>query len=398
VTLEADPARFDADVSILERTSAIVPLLRDNAQTTDTGGRVAAESMDAMAEAGIFKITLPRRYGGYECSVATQVEVLCELARGCGASSWVAAVYSVCTWLAGLFADEAQDELFGETPDGRLAGVLTPTSSAREVNGGYRMSGRWAFNTGCLDARWAVLGAMCDRSATDSEHLLALIPYTELEIHDDWYVAGLRGTGSRSVSANDVFVPDHRVLSLREAIAGRSRTKTNTARPLFRAAVAPFVAANSAGTPLGLGRAALEAFMERLPGRGITFTTYADQSTAPVTHLQVGEAAIRLESAELHARRAAQLVDAKALAGDPYSVQERARVRMDLSWVTELARSAASILYEASGATAIHEGVPIQRIWRDIHALSLHATLNPKTSLEMYGRVLCGLEPQTTAL
>ena len=142
----------------------------------------------------------------------------------------------------------------------------------------------------------------------------------------------------------------------------------------------------------------MDAFMERLPGRGITFTAYDDQSAAPLTHLQVGEAAMKLDSAALHARRCAELVDAKAAAAEPYTVEERALIRMDLGWVTALAREATLILQEASGATSIQEQVPIQRIARDIQALALHGVLNPTTNLELYGRVLCGLEPNTVML
>ena len=188
-------------------------------------------------------------------------------------------------------------------------------------------------------------------------------------------------------------MPEHRVLPMSDAAEGRYRSERNAGVPLYCSAFGPFIAANSAGTPLGLGRAALEAFLERLPGRPIAFTSYTERREAPITHLQVGEAAIRLESAAYHARRGAEFVDANAVAGVPMTLEERARVRMDLAWVTELARSATQLLQEGSGATSIHEDVPIQRIWRDISALSLHAILHPKTNLELYGRVLCGLEP-----
>jgi alkylation response protein AidB-like acyl-CoA dehydrogenase len=142
----------------------------------------------------------------------------------------------------------------------------------------------------------------------------------------------------------------------------------------------------------------MDAFNERLPGRAISFTDYADQSHAPLTHLQMAEAAMKLDSAGYHARRSAELIDAKALADDPWTVEERALVRVDLGWVVELARAATQILQDASGATSILDGVPMQRILRDIQALALHAVLNPKVNLELYGRVLCGLEPNTTLL
>jgi 3-hydroxy-9,10-secoandrosta-1,3,5(10)-triene-9,17-dione monooxygenase len=382
---------------VVERASALVPLLRGNALRADRERRLPPENLEALAEAGIFRITLPRRFGGYELPTTAQVDLLCELARGCGSTSWVAAVYSVGTWIVALFPDETQDEVF-ETPDVRVTVVGSPTGVARPVAGGYRVTGTWAFSTGCLDAHWAYVGAVEEGKELPDGHLGVLMPYDELEILDDWYVAGLRGTGSCSVAADGVFVSERRVLPMPYAMEGRYLSERNAETPLYRAAFGPFIAANSAGTPLGLGRAALEAFLDRMPGRPITFTQYADRREAPVTHLQVGEAAIRLESAAYHARRCAALVDEKAAAGDELTLEERARVRMDLAWVTELARAATRLLQEGSGATSIHEDVPIQRISRDVEALALHAILHPKTNLELYGRVLCGLEPQAWLL
>jgi alkylation response protein AidB-like acyl-CoA dehydrogenase len=387
-----------AGEEVVGRVRELVPLLRENALRTERDRRVASENLSALAEAGVFRLTLPESFGGFEAPLTTQIDVLAEIARGCGSTSWVASVYSVGTWLVALFSDEAQDEVF-TNPDALVTVVATPSATARPVDGGYRVTGRWAFNTGCLDADWAFLGAMLEGSEGPEGHVVILVPYSELEIHDDWYVSGLAGTGSCSVSADDVLVPAHRALFMQEQQSARyDRPGRNADRPLYRTPRAPFIAANSLGAPLGLGQAAMDAFLERLPGRGITFTSYADQSAAPVTHLQVGEAAMILDSARLHTRRCAELVDGKALSGAPYSVEERALIRMDLGWVTELARRATQILQEASGATSIQESVPIQRIARDIQALALHGILNPKTNLELYGRVLCGLEPNTFLL
>jgi alkylation response protein AidB-like acyl-CoA dehydrogenase len=394
----ARTAAVEAGEDLVARAATIVPLLRRNALQTERDRRIASENVEAMADAGIYRLTLPRSHGGYEASVATQIAVLAQLARGCGSTSWVASVYSVGTWLVALFSDEAQDEVFA-TPDLRVTVVATPSAVARPVDGGYRVTGCWAFSTGCLDAHWAFVGAMEEGRDEPTSHIVMLIPYSELEIVDDWFVSGLAGTGSCSVRADDVFCPAHRVLSMVEARAGRYETANrNAGIPLYRIPRTPFIVANSLGAPLGLGQAAMDAFRERLPGRAITFTDYSDQSAAPLTHLQVAEAAMKLDSAELHARRCAELVDRKALVDEEYTVRERALVRMDLGWVTKLTRDATLGLQEASGATSIHDQVPIQRISRDLQALALHAILNPATNLELYGRILCGLEPNTVVL
>ena len=249
-------ATLETGPDVLERTRALVPLLRDNAQRTERERRVVPENIDALADAGVFRLTLPQSLGGEEATVATQVEVLAEIARGCGSTSWVASVYSVGTWLAALFPDEAHDEVF-VTPDVRVTVVATPTAVARPVDGGYRITGRWGFNTGCLDAHWAFLGAMIEGREGPDGHIVTLIPYRELEIVDDWYVSGLAGTGSSTVRGDDVFVPTHRTqLMQEEAAASYATANRNADRPLYRIPRAPFIVANSLGAPLGLARAA----------------------------------------------------------------------------------------------------------------------------------------------
>jgi alkylation response protein AidB-like acyl-CoA dehydrogenase len=382
-----------------ERVELLVPLLRANALRTEHDGRVAPENIAALAQAGVFRMTAPRSFGGYQVAVTTQVEVLAAIARGCGSTSWVCAVYSVGVWLAGCFSDRAQQEVFSE-PDARVTLVAAPTGTLVPTDGGYRLTGRWTFNTGCLDGHWAIVGAPrpAEHGVAPSDAIVALVPYAELMIADDWYVSGLCGTGSRTIVAEDLFVPEHRVLPMSEAQSGRHRSERHAADPYYRAPIGAVANANSAGTPLGLGQAALELFLEQLPGRGITLTSHTDRRLAAITHLQVGEAAVKLESAAFHAARCAAIVDDRCQGDQPFTIRDRAQIRSDLGYVTDLSRGVAHLLLEGSGASAIHEDVPIQRIVRDLDALAQHAVLHPKTNLELYGRVLCGLEPHSVAI
>jgi alkylation response protein AidB-like acyl-CoA dehydrogenase len=161
----------------------------------------------------------------------------------------------------------------------------------------------------------------------------------------------------------------------------------------WRVPAVSFLIGQAAGAPVGIARGALAAFMERLPGRRITYTDYAEQSHAPVTHLQVGEAMMKIHSADAHGRSAIELA-----AGAPdgeYTLADRALLRAHAAHATALARDAVDVLYRASGASAIQGGVPIQRYQRDIQALANHAFLSDATSLELLGRITCGLEPNT---
>jgi alkylation response protein AidB-like acyl-CoA dehydrogenase len=239
------------------------------------------------------------------------------------------------------------------------------------------------------------MAAMSTTSDGGMAPVVALIPTAELEVLDDWDTAGLRGTGSVSSVAREIFVPTERVFSVISLLQGQSASKLNAGAPIYRTPMVPTIAAAASGAPLGLAKAAMTNFFQRLPGRGIAYTTYAKQAEAPITHMQVAEATMKIDEAEFHASRAATLVDTKAESGDAWTLEERARVRMDAGMVARLAKEAIDILNTASGGSSIYSSVPIQRIERDIQAASLQGMIHPNTNLELYGRIRCGLEPNT---
>jgi alkylation response protein AidB-like acyl-CoA dehydrogenase len=184
-------------------------------------------------------------------------------------------------------------------------------------------------------------------------------------------------------------------LPLGAVLQGQHASTLNADAAIYRAPLLPVAAASSVGTVVGLAKAAREVFFQRLPDRKITYTSYASQREAPLTHLQVADAALKIDQAEFHAHRLASLVDTKGVAGQPWTVEERARARADLGAVCQLAKDAVDIFNTASGGSSIFVDVPIQRIERDVQALNLHALMHPNTNAELYGRVLCGLEPNT---
>jgi alkylation response protein AidB-like acyl-CoA dehydrogenase len=376
---------------LVKRASALVPALREKALTTEKSRRVPPELFDALSEAGIFKMMAPKRFGGEEADFQTQCDVLAELARGCPSTSWVATIFSAMTWVAATFPDETQEEVLGDG-DPRIHGVFSPTGTGVRKDGGLVVNGRWPFGTGCHGARWSVLNAVVGEGESAVPTGI-IVPTSELTILDDWHASGMAGTGSNTVVAENVFVPAHRLYPLPEMLEGRYSESRNTGNPYFEYPLTPVLIVNAGGTPLGIARGALEAFRERLPSRGITFTTYTSQAEAPVTHLQVGEASLKLDSAEDHIRRAAKIPDRHP--GGPMSIEQRIKSRTHVSYATGLAREIVDSLFFASGASAIQETVPIQRFQRDIQALSNHAVMNTTTTVELYGRILCGLEPNT---
>jgi 3-hydroxy-9,10-secoandrosta-1,3,5(10)-triene-9,17-dione monooxygenase len=379
---------------LVHRASEMIPILQAHAQWNEQHRRIHDESIEALGQAGLFRLRVPKRYGGYECDTRTLVEVLAELGQGDGSTAWVVWVLASNTWLVGQFPDTVQDEVFS-TPDVRVSGTLSPTGKAERRDGGFVVSGEWHFHSGSLHSQWSVMAAMSTTEEGRPIPVAALIPTSELELLDDWDTAGLRGTGSVSSIAREVFVPAERVISVISLLAGQTASRLNADSPIFRSPMVPFIAAAASGTPLGLARAAMTNFFQRLPTRGIAYTTYTRQAEAPITHVQVAEAAMKIDEAEFHALRAATLVDNKAASGEAWTLEERARVRMDTAMVARLAKEAVDILNMASGGSSIYSNVPIQRIERDIQAANLQGMMHPNTNLELYGRIRCGLEPNT---
>lgn len=379
---------------IVKRVSDLIPTLRSKATWAEENRRLHDETIEALAEAGVFKLRTPRRYGGYEADTRTLVEVGTELGRADGSIAWTAGVYWIPTWMACLFPDQVQDEIFA-TPDVRICGTLSPSGVATPAEGGVIVNGSWSFITGAWHAHWQEIITVQIMPNGEPMPLMALVPMSDLTIVDDWYTSGLSGTGSVTTVAQDLFVPQERVLPLGAILTGQSASEINRNSPIYRLPLLPVASASSVGTALGLARGAQDVFQERLPQRSITYTSYQSQGEAPITHLKVAEAATAADEAEFHAHRLANLVDAKGTAGADWTMAERVRARADLGAACRRAREAVDVLALASGATSLQHDVPIQRIARDIRAITLHALMNPDTNAELYGRVLCGLEPNS---
>jgi alkylation response protein AidB-like acyl-CoA dehydrogenase len=254
------------------------------------------------------------------------------------------------------------------------------------------VNGRWGFNTGGQGSNWTVLNTILQEGA--GLPLCVIAQTRELGRLDDWNATGMAGTGSHTVVADNVFVPAHRAVPLPDLVEGRGAAGRHTAsNPYFSLPLAPVLIVNGGGTPLGTARGAFDTFMERLPGRPIAYTHYTNRAEAAVTHLQVGEASLLLDSCDAHVRLACALLDGPG--ATRLSVLERVRSRAHITHATGIARQAVDILFNASGASSIQPHVPIQRFQRDMQALANHAVMHTQTGTELYGRVLCGLEPNT---
>lgn len=384
------PSRAD----LVQRVTDIVPVLRANAQWGDQHRRLADESVAAMVDAGVLRMLVPTQYGGYESDMQTIVDVGIALGRGDGSPAFCATAWWAQCWAVAHFPDSVQDEVFA-SPDVRICGTLVPNGKGEITKDGVVVSGEWGFNSGAWHSQWKVLSTLAINPAGEIEPIAAVVPMSDLEIVDDWDVAGLRGTGSITLVASDLFIPRERFQWLSEVARQEYGSERNADSPCYRGPIVGVLSNINTGKQVGLAQAAREAFLERIHHRPIHHTNYATQAEWPITHLQVAEADLKIDEAEYHARALATLVDHKNFSNEPYTTRERAYCRVAVGRVSQLCHEAVNIYNMASGAGGIYSSMPIQRIQRDIQAISLHALNMPIKNLELYGRVLCGLESNT---
>jgi 3-hydroxy-9,10-secoandrosta-1,3,5(10)-triene-9,17-dione monooxygenase len=384
--------------ALSETALSLRPLLESQSHETDRLRRLPDVSVKALKDAGLCRLMVPRRFGGHETDIHTYIEVMEALGRGCGSTSWVASLINVCAWLTSLFPERAQQDVWGGNRDAWVAGSLAPHGDAKAVDGGWRVTGKWMWASGCLHAQWAACGIHMNNEHGETVNFgLSLMPMSELTIDDTWYVAGMKGTGSNTIVAKDVFVPEHRFLPYPAAFAGSYRTEY-TDEIVYRVALVPVTILILVGSQLGMAQAALDYVIEKSSARGVTHTNYAKQRESTGFQILLAEAAMKIETARLHAFRAADDLDRSAAAGRHPDLTERARVRADSALVAKYCREAVEILASAHGTSSMSDTNKLQRLWRDIHVASRHAITEWQVNLEIYGKALLGVEPNITPL
>jgi 3-hydroxy-9,10-secoandrosta-1,3,5(10)-triene-9,17-dione monooxygenase len=384
--------------SLKARAAELIPLLRTNAGITEGQRRIPEENIAAIERAGLFRLTQPKRFGGHEADFRTKLEVISELARGCGSTAWVTSLMTGGAWFIGMWNDQVQADVWGSNPDARIAGVTAPTGTAEVVDGGYRVSGRWAYCSGCLHAQWLYLGVpIAGQDGQPIDVGVVLLPAADVEIEDTWHVAGMRGTGSNTVVADEVFVPDHRLTSMGKLMTGEYDNR-RVGETLYQVPLVSAVITDLAGPQLGLARAAMDLVIEQASARGIAHTEYDLQANAPTVQLAVAKAATLIDTAELLAYRAAAEVDEAGLLDSFPDHLARARNKMDVAQAIVNARDAIRELVTAHGAASFAESNPLQRIWRDSEVASRHAVANPGINAQVYGRALLGITDGVTPM
>jgi 3-hydroxy-9,10-secoandrosta-1,3,5(10)-triene-9,17-dione monooxygenase len=348
--------------------------------------RIPTATIDALQRVGLFRALQPSRYGGLEAEPMVFYEAVRDLAMRCGSTGWVASILGVHAWQLALFPERAQDEVWGDTPDALVSSSYAPTGHVDAVDGGYRVRGRWSFSSGCDHAQWVFLGgAVLDRDGQPVDFGTLLLPSTDYQIDDVWDTVGLRGTGSNDIVVADAFVPAHRYLSFADTSRCDCPGNAINDSPLFRLPFAS-VFSNVITAPLiGMALGAYDAHVAYMSER--VRVSYGQRvADDQFAHVRVAQAASELDAAWLQLERNMREMTYRAKAGEPISMELRARARRDQVQGTNRAVDAVDRLFENSGGHALRRGTTIERAWRDVHSGRVHAVNDPERAFAIYGK------------
>jgi 3-hydroxy-9,10-secoandrosta-1,3,5(10)-triene-9,17-dione monooxygenase len=378
---------------LLEAVRDLLPTLRERAQETEDLRRVPDASMKSLKEAGWFNMLQPKRWGGLEASPIDFYRGARLVASACASTGWLTSVVGVHPWQLALFADQAQQDVWGEDNATLISSSYAPMGRAKAVDGGFQMSGHWSFSSGCDHAQWVMLGGLVmGEDGTPTDFRTFLLPRADYEIVDVWDTVGLRGTGSNDIIVKDVFVPEHRTLSFNDT--GRCYgpgQELNTA-PLYKL---PFASVFSCGITvpiLGMADGAYKAYVDYTRERiHISGNKAAEDG---FNQLRIAEAAGMVDAATLQIERNLSEELALAEAGEKIPISLRLRVRRDQVRSTLAAISAIDKLFVSSGGRALKTGTPLQRFWRDAHSGRVHAINDPEKAQVLFGQFELGIKTQ----
>jgi 3-hydroxy-9,10-secoandrosta-1,3,5(10)-triene-9,17-dione monooxygenase len=390
---------LDFDHPALDALRDAGPALRAEAEVNDEERRLSTASAKILRETGAMRLIQPSRYGGLEADPRVFVEAMMQAAAYDGASGWVLGVVGVHNWHIGLYADSVQQQVWGDDPDTWVSSSYNYVGKARQVTGGYELTGRWSFSSGCEHAEWVFVGGFVyDDEGRPLEMRHFLLPRPDYEIVDVWHVAGLSGSGSNDIKVEGAFVAEERSMSWPDLKAHRCPGLEVNTSALFRvpwgsmflnAVTAPLV-----GMAKGMLDEALDMVKQRVSGYvppGPTSNTFDAKRIWPaVTLAKLAEASGEIDAARLQLLDNLGDVYALAGAGAEIPVSLRARARRDQVMAAKRATESANTVFSLAGGRGLSLRSPIQRLWRDAHAGSHHVVNGSDQALTGYGAFLMG--------
>ena len=371
--------------ALLSRASQLVPRLKERSFQTEQLRQVPSETVQDLIASGLLRIGNPGRYGSAGEDIDVMFEVAWELSRGCGSTGWCYGQWTIHNWLIGHYPEQAQEEYYAGGPDTLCSSGLNMVGvQAKPVDGGFRVSGRWEFSSGCDAASWAILAL-----PGTNNPVWALVPRREYEIdHDTWFVSGLRGTGSKDLVIQDAFIPAYRIMDPERPGSAELTGWEIHGRLSYRVPMRSLTGWTALSSLGGMALGAIDEFTARLRGTAGPGRT----ADSVALQLRLAESSAELDAAHALVRHNIRLILDKAARGEPVTGLERARGQRDCAFAARHSVQAVNRLFEASGAHALADSQPLQRFHRDVHSASHHAVLNWDAAAEHYGQLTLGAQ------
>lgn len=383
--------RTQKELEMLDAARKLVPVLRQRAEQADRELKIPDETVADMQEAGLFQAMQPKRFGGYEMDPRAFFDIQMTLAEGCMSTAWIYGVMGVHPWQLARYPVEAQEEVWGDDPKTLVGSTYMPVAKVTEVDGGYKISGRWGFSSGSEHCKWTLLGGIIppDANGEGSEHGTFLVPRSDYRIERNWDVLGLRGTGSHDIVIDEAFVPFHRVQRTNntsmEATPGR---QVNTS-PLFAIPFAQVFTRAVSSSCLGALQGAINAFRDNAAKH--IGKHGAKTAEDPLAQEVVADAMLTLDSLKLVLERNFEHLWELAERGEFPEVETRLLYRYQSAHVTNVCADKVSQLLRCMAASGLYNTNPVARIFRDLHQARGHISNNVAAFGRAYGAVQLGL-------
>jgi indole-3-acetate monooxygenase len=386
--------------AIRDRVAALVPMIRQHAAEGETLGCLPLPTLNALADAGVFRISVPIEYGGYALGARDLVEIVSEIARGDGSAAWIAMIGSGFARVMLTFPDQAVKEVYGLVPGWKGPVVASASlfsekiQRARKVEGGYvvEAGGKWGFGSGCKHAAFVVVGAQIG-----DDRGMVLLERGQYEIVDDWKVMGLCGSSSNSITVTeDVFVPEHRVANLANMPTGLDGLRKRFAGLGYKLdglGLMLIVAMETMAIPLGMARGAFDCFVEQCEKKKPFNLPYDTLAATPSIEVVAGKTKAMINAAQALIYGRADYIDRKALAGEAFTPAEEAEIMMDFVHAGNSCGQAIDMIQIALGSFTVSLSNPIQRFVRDTRVALTHGSTRLDPAAEISGRLLMGLPP-----
>jgi resorcinol 4-hydroxylase (FADH2) len=381
---------------LLDRAHAIAGIARERSRQTEAARRVSDDMIERMRQAGLFRVMQPSAYGGFEYGFDVFVQVQATIASGCGSTGWVYGLLASQQWLIACFSKAAQDEIWRD-PGALSTGTYAPVARAVAVDGGYRVTGSGSFCSGCDNVQWQFLGGMIPQAEGAAQPGFFVLRTEDITIDDNWHVMGLAGSGSKTIVANNAFVPTHRAVTFAELLNATAPGMRANANPLYKQSFLAVLPIAIVTPVVGMAEGALAAFLDMAKvrtTRGAVAGGNRKMAELTTVQLRAAEAAACIDAARLLLFRDLAEAFDMAARGEAVSLDVRLRNRRDQAFCVRLSLQAIDALFLAAGGQGLFLDHPLQRFWRDAHAAGAHISLNWDSAGSMFGQYLLGLEPK----